>query len=55
MRINRDNDRDDSWEELKPHHYCIRCLSPSYCESDPDLCASCDKQLDEFLEEQKHQ
>jgi hypothetical protein len=37
-------------EEL--HHYCIRCLAPSYSESDPDICANCIRQLDEILEKQ---
>jgi hypothetical protein len=28
-------------DEEKPHHYCIRCLTPAWLSSDPDMCAIC--------------
>lgn len=34
-------DIQDEVDDEQPHHYCIKCLSPAYLSTDPDMCACC--------------
>lgn len=42
-----------TFEEQDKLGYCIRCLAPKSYETDPDLCAACDREIDEFLKKTK--